>query len=84
MTTTDAILNSSFLGWTPIGMINGFGGARASNYNRDDEIDANSGGSYQGFLSAEDEASEKAGKKYGLFSKGALNKANELIDKVSV
>lgn len=84
MTTTDAVLNSSFLGWTPIGMINGFGGSKANTYNRDDEIDANSGGSYQGFLSAEDEASEKSGKKYGLFSRGALNKANELIDNVSV
>lgn len=84
MTTTDAILNSNFLGWTPIGMINGFGGSKANTYNRDDEIDANSGGSYQGFLSAEDEASEKSGKKYGLFSRGALNKANELIDNVSV
>ena len=83
MTNTDAILNSNFLGWTPIGMINGFGGSKANTYNRDDEIDANSGGSYQGFLSAEDEASAKSGKKYGLFSRGALNKANELIDNVS-
>lgn len=84
MTTTDAIMNSNFLGWTPLGMINGFFGSKANTYNRDDEIDANSGGSYQGFLSAEDEAVEKAGKKYGLFSRGALNKANELIDNVSV
>jgi len=84
MTSTDAIMNSNFLGWTPLGMINGFFGSKANTYNRDDEIDANSGGSYQGFLSAEDEAVEKAGKKYGLFSRGALNKANELIDNVSV
>ena len=44
MTTTDAIMNSNFLGWTPLGMINGFFGSKANTYNRDDEIDANSGG----------------------------------------
>lgn len=84
MTTTDAILNSSLLGLTPIGLINGLGGKKSDTYTRDAEIDSESGGSYQGFLSAEDEAEAKSGKKYGLFSSGARKKANQLIDDVSV
>jgi len=46
MTRTDAWLSSNFLGLTPIGLINGFGGAMADTYTRNMDIDANTGGSY--------------------------------------
>jgi hypothetical protein len=36
MTTADAILGSSFMNLTPLGMINGFGGKRAHTIERDD------------------------------------------------
>jgi hypothetical protein len=83
MTRTDAWLSSNFLGLTPIGLINGFGGARSDVYTRDMDIDANTGGSYQGFLDKEGEADYYSGKKYGLLSKGAKEDANELIANVN-
>ncbi len=83
MTRTDAWLSSNFLGLTPLGLINGFGGARSDVYTRDMDIDANTGGSYQGFLDKEGEADYYSGKKYGYFSKGAKEEANEMIANVN-
>ncbi len=83
MTRTDAWLSSNFLGLTPVGLINGFGGARSDTYTRDMDIDANTGGSYQGFLSDEGEADYYSGKKYGYFSKGAKEEANDLIANIN-
>jgi len=83
MTRTDAWLSSNFLGLTPIGLINGFGGARSDTYTRDMDIDANTGGSYQGFLDSEAEADYNSGKKYGLLSSGAREKANDFIANVN-
>ena len=80
MTTTDAILGSNFLGWTPLGLINGFGGQRANSYTRNIELDAATNGGFQGFLKTQDITSIGAGKKYGLFSSGARNKQNELTE----
>ena len=79
MTSTDAILGSSFLNLTPLGLINGFGGAKTDTITKDKEAFAQVGSSYTGSNSAVDDALKKSGKKYGLFSKGAMNKANAEI-----
>ena len=80
-TTTDAILGSSFLSLTPIGLINGFGGSTTQKLAKNDEAFEQVGASYLGSNSTVDDAVHKSGKKYGLFSKKAFHKANELIDK---
>lgn len=79
MTTTDAILGSSFLNLTPLGLINGFGGQKAKTITKDDEAFAQVGSSYTGSESAVNDALQKSGKKYGLFSSSARKKANEEI-----
>lgn len=79
MTSTDAILGSSFLNLTPLGLINGFGGAKTDTITKDKEAFAQVGSSYTGSNSTVDDALKKSGKKYGLFSKGAMNKANAEI-----
>ena len=78
MTTTDAILSSSFLGWTPLGMINGFGGKKAKSYTRNDRLDTQSGAGFSGFQTLQNTTQVGAGKKYGLFSSGAREKQDEL------
>lgn len=79
MTTADAILGSSFLNLTPLGMINGFGGKKADTITKDNEAFANSGTSYLGSNANVDNAVSKSGKKYGLVSGSARRKANQLI-----
>lgn len=79
MTSTDAILGSSFLNLTPLGLINGFGGAKTDTITKDKEAFAQVGSSYTGSNSAVDEALRKSGKKYGLFSSGARKEANAEI-----
>lgn len=76
MTTTDAILGSSFLQLTPIGMINGFGGKKADTITKDQEAFATVGSSYTGSNQKVNDALQKSGKKYGLLSSGARKKAN--------
>lgn len=68
MTTTDAILGSSFLQATPLGMINGFGGRSTTAWTKDDDVYARVGGSYAGSNALADDAAPYAGKKFGLFS----------------
>lgn len=80
MTTTDAILGSSFLQLTPIGLINGFGGSKANTITKDTQAFETVGSSYTGSNKAVNEALMKSGKKYGLFSQGAKNRANEEIE----
>ena len=80
MTNTDAILGSSFLSLSPLGLINGFGGSRANTFTKDTSAFETVGASYTGSESTIDDAVNKAGKKYGLFSQSAKNKANKLID----
>ena len=80
MTKTDAIMNSAFLNLTPLGLINGFGGATANTYTRNQELDKSTNGGFQGFLSTQDITGIGAGKKYGLFSRGAMNKQNQLTE----
>lgn len=83
MTTADAILGSSFFNWTPMGMINGFGGKRAMTIKKDNEAFEEVGGSYSGTNTTVDNAVSKSGKKYGLISGSARRKANELIQKAT-
>lgn len=80
MTKTDAIMNSAFLNLTPLGLINGFGGKRANTYTRNAELDTQTNGGFQGFLTTQDVTQIGAGKKYGLFSSGARNKQNRLTE----
>ena len=84
MTTADAILGSSFLNWTPLGMINGFGGKTAHTIEKDDKAFNLVGSSYAGTQGKVDEAVTKSGKKYGLVSSGARNRANDLIDRAKL
>ena len=79
MTSTDAILGSSFLSLTPLGLVNGFGGKKADTITKDNEAFAQVGSSYTGSESTVNEALQKSGKKYGLFSSGARKRANEEI-----
>lgn len=80
MTNTDAILGSSFLSLSPLGLINGFGGSRANTFTKDTSAFETVGPSYTGSESTINDAVNKSGKKYGLFSQSAKNKANKLID----
>ena len=79
MTTTDAILGSSFLNLTPLGLVNGFGGKKANTITKDNEAVAQIGSSYTGSESTVNEALQKSGKKYGLLSSGARKRANRQI-----
>lgn len=79
MTTTDAILGSSFLNLTPIGLINGFGGQKAETITKNDLAFEQVGASYTGTGRSVDDALPKSGKKYGLFSSGPRKEANEEI-----
>lgn len=78
-TTTDAILGSSFLNLTPIGLINGFGGKKADTITKDQEAFATVGSSYTGSNQKVNDALQKSGKKYGLLSSGSRRKANREI-----
>ena len=79
MTGVDAVLGSSFLNLTPIGLINGFGGSTTQTMTKNDEAFARVGGSYAGSNNTVDDALKKSGKKYGLFSSGAKSKADAEI-----
>lgn len=79
MTAQDAILGSSFFSWN-VGLINGFGGSTTDTIKKDEEAFAQVGSSYSGTGSMVDDALTKSGKKYGLFSKNAYNKAQSLIN----
>ena len=79
-TATDAILGSSFLGLTPIGLANNLFGRKTHTFNVDNDAIEQVGGDYQGSVSIFQDATNKSNKKYGLFSGGARRKANRLID----
>ncbi len=79
MTSTDAILGSSFLSLTPLGLVNGFGGKKADTITKDNEAFAQVGSSYTGSEFSVNDALQKSGKKYGLLSSGARKRANEEI-----
>lgn len=79
MTVQDALLDSSFMKLSPLGLINGFFGKTADTITKDNEVFATVGSSYGGTNKTVNEALEKSGKKYGLFSSGARKDANEEI-----
>ena len=79
MTTTDAILGSSFLSLTPFGLINGFGGKKADTITKNEQAFETVGSSYTGTNQTVNDALTKSGKKYGAFSSGARRKANAEI-----
>lgn len=79
MTTADQILDSPLGFITGMGLINQIGGKKADTITKDAEVFADAGDSYGGTDASVNDALEKSGKKYGLFSSGARSKANELI-----
>ena len=79
MTTTDAILGSSLLQLTPLGLVNGFGGRKADTITKDQQAFEVVGSSYTGSNQKVNDALQKSGKKYGLFSSSARKKANREI-----
>ena len=78
-TTIDAILNSSFLQLTPFGMINGFGGKKTMSFTKNNLAFAQVGSGYIGTNTKVDKAVDLADKKFGLWSLGALDEANDKI-----
>lgn len=79
MTSTDAILGSSFLSLTPLGLVNGFGGKKTDTITKDDDLFAQMGSSYSGSNQTINDAIQKSGKKYGLLSRSDMNDANQEI-----
>lgn len=79
MTTADKILDSKFLKLTPVGLINSIGAKKADTITKDNEAFEQVGSAYGGTQATVDDALTKSGKKYGLFSGGARNRANKQI-----
>lgn len=79
MTTTDALLGSSFLQLTPIGLVNGFGGKKTNTITKDNDLFAQMGSSYSGSNQTINDALQKSSKKYGLLSRSDMNDANQEI-----
>lgn len=78
-TATDAILGSSLLGLTPIGLANSLGAKSTDTFYQNDDALAQVGGNYAGSTDLFKTAKAKSNKKYGLFSSGARRRANQLI-----
>ena len=79
MTTADKILDSKFLKLTPVGLINSIGAKKADTITKDNEAFEQVGSAYGGTQATVDDALTKSGKKYGLLSGGARNRANRQI-----
>ena len=79
MSVQDAVLGSPFFNLTPFGLINGIFGKKADTFTKDNEVFAQMGSAYGGSDSQADLAARKSGKKYGLFSLGAMADANRQI-----
>ena len=79
MTTADTILDSKFLKLTPLGLVNAIGAKKADTITKDNEAFEQVGSSYGGTQATVDDALTKSGKKYGLLSGKARNKANQQI-----
>lgn len=84
MTTSDKILDSKFLKLTPVGLINSIGAKKSATITKDNDAFEQVGSSYGGTQATVDDALTKSGKKYGLFSGGARNKANNEIYKAKL
>lgn len=79
MTAADKILDSKFLKLTPLGLVNAIGAKKADTITKDNEAFEQVGSSYGGTQATVDDALTKSGKKYGLLSGKARNKANQQI-----
>lgn len=79
MTPTDAFFGSSFLQLTPLGIVNGVGGKKADTITKDQQAFEVVESSYTGSNQKVNDALQKSGKKYGLFSSSARRKANREI-----
>lgn len=79
MTGVDKVLDSKFLKLTPLGLVNAIGAKKADTITKDNETFEQVGSSYKGAQAAVDDALTKSGKRYGLFSGGARNNANNQI-----
>ena len=79
MTGIDKALDSKFLKLTPVGLINAIGAKKSDAFSKDEETFNQLDGAYTGTESAVNSAAEKAGKKYGLFSRRQMGKANREI-----
>lgn len=79
MTGMDQVMDSALFSWN-LGAINGFAGKKSKEFGLDQDTLSKVGGSYGGTTSQIMDASQKAGKKYGLFSQGARHKANDQIN----
>lgn len=77
MTKTDAFMDSSFMALTPFGLINALGAKKSDTMEADTQTLALGGDSYSGAADDVMDAAEKSGKKYGLFSRKALSRAND-------
>ena len=79
-TATDALLGSSPLGLTPIGLINSVFAKRSNTFYQNDSALSQVGGNYAGSTDLFKTANAKSNKIYGLTSSGARHEANQLID----
>lgn len=79
MTTADKIFDSKFLKLSPLGLVNALGAKKSNTIIKDNEAFEQVGSSYGGTNATVDAALEKSGKKYGLFSRRGLRKANREI-----
>ena len=84
MTTTDAVLGSSFFNLLPISMINGWAGKRSNSMGltgwQDQENLNNVWNAYTGSQKQDMTASRLANKKYGLLSEESRQEANDKIN----
>lgn len=79
MTTADSIFGSSFFNWN-VGLINALGAKKTNTMEQDKEAWAQAGNSYMGALGLNQDAMNKQGKKYGLFSRRQFKQANNFIN----
>lgn len=81
-TGLDKALDSKFLKLTPVGLINAIGASSTQDFSIDQDTIEKVGGSYGGTVAGLQDASDKAGKKYGLFSSGARKRADRYINEM--
>lgn len=80
MTTTDKILDSSFMKLTPASWANDWFGKTTQQFSSNKKTIEKVGRDYTDSVNTIEDAVSKAGKKYGLFSNSARKRANRLID----
>ena len=80
MTNTDRILDSSFMKLTPASWANDWFGKTTQQFSANKDTIEKVGNEYADSVNTIEDATSKAGKKYGLFSNGARKRANRLID----